>query len=39
MYIYYIRMIFAKMAKYHMGIIWIWCGYHMVRPSADIVNE
>lgn len=30
-------MIFAKTAKYRMGIIWIWYGYRMVRDSAGVV--
>ena len=29
-------MIFAKTAKYPMGILWVWYGYHMEQGSADI---
>ena len=28
-------MIFAKKAKYPMGILWVWYGYPMVRPVCE----
>ncbi len=28
-------MIFAKIAFYHMGIIWLWYGYRMERLRRD----
>ena len=39
MYIYYIRINFAKKAKYVMGIIWIYCGYHMEHPGSGMVSS
>ena len=38
MYIYSTRAFCAKIVFYHMGILWVLCGYHLVREGKYQVN-